>query len=131
MEYLASPERVIRDQLSQYSAPKDLTDNTFAFSGSWKVMPEYSHPQAGATLRLNFEAKEVFLVMKPTGAVPGQIKLTLDGKLQSVGEDVQQGVVNVDTDRLYKLIKLENPGRHLLQLEFLDNNTEIYAFTFG
>ncbi len=131
MEYLASPERVIRDQLSQYSAPKDLTDNTFAFSGSWKIMPEYSNPQAGATLRLNFEAKEVFLVMKPTGAVPGQIKLTLDGKLQSVGEDVQQGVVNVDTDRLYKLIKLENPGRHLLQLEFLDNNTEIYAFTFG
>jgi len=41
------------------------------------------------------------------------------------------GVVTLDADRLYKLVKLEQPGMHLLRIEFLDGNSEVYAFTFG
>jgi len=32
---------------------------------------------------------------------------------------------------IYKLINLSAPGRHILKLEFQDNNTELFAFTFG
>jgi len=58
----------------------------------------------------------------------------LDGKPLSVdnaGEDVKNGVVKVDVDRLYKLIKLTAAGEHTLELEFLDGTIEVYAFTFG
>ena len=41
------------------------------------------------------------------------------------------GMVTVNADRLYKLINLPTPGRHILKLEFEDNNTEVFAFTFG
>ena len=61
------------------------------------------------------------------------MKVFLDSQLvtDQAGEDVVSGVVTVDVDRLYKLIKLENPGSHTLKLEFLDSNLELYAFTFG
>lgn len=41
------------------------------------------------------------------------------------------GVVTVDSDRLYNLIKLPSPGEHTLRLEFEDSNVELFAFTFG
>lgn len=93
-------------------------------------MDEYAHPKKGAILELDFEAKEVFLVMKPREG-KSQVRVLLDGHEQSFGEDVKEGEVTIDADRLYKLIWLEEPGRHILRLEFLDDNAELYAFTFG
>ena len=45
----------------------------------------------------------------------------LDGKLvteKNAGADATSGVVKVDIDRLYKLIKLPNGGEHTLELNF-------------
>ena len=101
-----------------------------AYEGNWNVMEEYANPQKGAKLYLNFEAKEVFLVMRTKGE-PAKVKIYIDDKLQYFGEDNIDGTVTVDKDTLYKLIKLESPGKHNLRLEFEDNNAELYAFTFG
>lgn len=93
-------------------------------------MEEYPNPQKGAKLVLNFDAKEVFLVMRPKGS-PAKVKVYLDDEIQYFGEDNKNGIVIVDSDRLYKLINSPSPGRHILRLEFEDNNVELYAFTFG
>lgn len=98
--------------------------------GDWLSSNEYTNPQKGSTLNLSFESKEVFLVMRPKKGV-AKVKVYLDGKVQYVGEDNIDGLVIVDKDRLYKLIKLDIPGKHLLRLEFEDSNVEVYAFTFG
>ena len=60
--------------------------------------------------------------MRNSGAL-AKIKVYLDDKMQSA--------VTVDSDRLYKLINLPSPGRHILLLEFEDGNAQLYAFTFG
>ena len=61
-----------------------------------------------------------------------QVKIYVDGEVQYLGDDVaSDGVVTLDSDRLYKLVKLEEPGKHLLRIEFLDDNSKVYAFTFG
>lgn len=134
MEFLESPENVSEDKLVKYTLPDKLGRNKFALNGSWNIGGERATPTSGSTLILNFEAKEVFLVMRPKKD-SGQIKVTLDGKIvdqDSKGEDViKNGIVDVNSDRLYKLIKLQNPGQHVLQLDFLDDNLELYAFTFG
>ncbi len=130
IDHFASPENIETDMLSTYTLPQQLRDNEFAFSGTWNVLSEYANPQAGAQLTLNFDAKEVFLVMRTKGE-PAKVKVYLDDKLQFFGEDSINGVVTVDNDQLYKLIKLGSPGRHLLKLEFEDNNAELFAFTFG
>ena len=136
IEHLVSPEKVVENGSALYSAPEKIPDNEFAFVGGWDVMEEYSSPAKGSALVLNFESKEVFLVMRPRdGVTPGKVRIYLDDKLVSetgaAGESVVNNEVTVDSDSLYKLIKLQEPGKHILKLEFLDANTEIYAFTFG
>lgn len=130
MQNFASPESVTENKPTAYTAPKDIPQDNFAFSGKWSLMNEYASPQKGAKLQLNFEAKEVFLVMRPKNGT-AKVKVFLDDKQQNLGADVKNGVVTINQDRLYKLIKLPTSGRHLLRLEFEDTNAELFAFTFG
>ncbi len=130
VEYLSSPEKIKYNSPTAFTSPKTIAPNTFAYEGTWRVMEEYANPQAGASLTLNFESKEVFLVMRTKGA-PAQVKVFVDGKIQYIGVDVEKGIVTIDADRLYKLVDLPDPGQHILRLEFLDENVEVYAFTFG
>jgi cytochrome c biogenesis protein CcdA/thiol-disulfide isomerase/thioredoxin len=131
LQYLASPEEVKENQLTTFSVPVSLPNNTFAYEGDWIVMPEYSAPNKGGRLYLNFEAKEVFLVARPKGDVAGSMKIFVDDEQQAYGEDVIDGAITVNSDRLYKLIRLSDPGKHTLRIEFQDDNVEVYAFTFG
>ncbi|MBT4124004.1 MAG: cytochrome c biogenesis protein DipZ [Candidatus Pacebacteria bacterium] len=126
----ASLERVSRNKKNIYTLPSKLGSNLFAYEGEWTFLSEYSSPEEGSKLHLNFESKEVFLVARPKGG-ESRFKVYLDGELKSLGEDVIDGFVTVDSDKLYKIINLPASGRHELQLEFLDSNIEVYAFTFG
>lgn len=126
------------NQKSNYS----LRDSTvpvhqFGLIGDWIIKDERAEPSAGSSLQLQFEAQEVFLVMRPTaGQKLSRVLIRLDGQtvdkqLNNAGEDVVNQRVEVTKDRLYKLIKLSKPGNHHLYLEFIDGNVELYAFTFG
>ncbi len=130
IDHFASPEQIKQNTLSTYTSPVNLGNNQVAYEGNWNVMDEYANPQKDAKLHLNFESKEVFLVMRTKGT-PAKVKVFVDDKLQYFGVDNVDGTVTVDKDTLYKLINLPNPGRHILRLEFEDNNAEIFAFTFG
>ncbi len=126
----ASPEKITRDTVATYTKPAQLGTNQVAYQGNWIIMDEYANPQQGATLELNFESKEVYLVMR-TKDKPAKVTVHVDDKLQYFGQDNKEGIVIIDADRLYQLITLPTPGRHILRLEFQDSNTELYAFTFG
>jgi cytochrome c biogenesis protein CcdA len=60
---------------------------------------------------------------RPIGIVTG---LTLS----DAGEDVREGAVTVRGQRLYRLVKLDSPGEHVLTLR-LDPAVSGFAFTFG
>ena len=130
IDNFASLEPILPDKISSYTPPSTLPENNISFEGNWAVMEEYANPQKGAKLILNFEAKEVFLVMRTSGD-PAKVKVYIDDKMQSFGEDNKSGIVTVNSDRLYKLINLPTPGRHTLRLEFEDSNAQLFAFTFG
>jgi cytochrome c biogenesis protein CcdA/thiol-disulfide isomerase/thioredoxin len=133
IEFFSSPESIRKDAQAIYSVPENIPFNTFAYGGSWMVGSDRAMPKKGATLIFHFNASEVFLVMRPT-AGSGEVQVSLDGAVvgtDTQGADVKQGTVVVESDRLYKLIRLDKPGEHILKLEFLDNNLELYAFTFG
>ncbi len=130
LQYFASPEKVVRDTQSSYTSPAKVGINQVAYQGDWTLMSEHANPQKGSSLILNFDAKEVFLVMRKK-IDPAKIKVYLDDILQAFGEDNIEGTVTVEEDRLYKLINLQSPGRHILRLEFQDNQAELFAFTFG
>jgi len=126
----ASFEKIAKNKISTYSAPAALRKNQVAYTGDWLIMDEYANPQKGAQLKINFEAKEVFLVMRSKDQ-PGKMKVHVDGEMKYFGEDNINGEVVVESDRLYKLIKLPSATQHILRLEFSDSNIEVFAFTFG
>jgi len=130
IQNFASPETIVQNKISQYSYPTNLGANKIAYNGNWKIMDEYANPQKDAELFLNFEAKEVFIVMRSKNG-QAKISVSLNGKPQDFGSDVINGKVTVDSDKLYKLIYLKSPGRHILQLRFEDDMSEIFAFTFN
>ncbi len=130
IDNFASPEKIVPDQVIAYTVPDTLARSQVAFEGNWIVSRDYANPMKGAKLHLNFDAKEVFIVMRNSGQV-ARIKVYLDGKLDYPGEDNQEGNVTIDSDRLYKLIDLPEPGPHTLTVEFEDENSQLYAFTFG
>lgn len=135
IERFASIEQIIQDQFSVYSLPPGLPEHFLAYGGSWNVGREYARAAEGSQLGIQFEGQEVFLVMRTIDGVDSApVQVELNGELvtvESAGTDVQDGIVTVTSDRLYKLIKLESPGTGYLQLTFPEGNVEVYAFTFG
>src|SRR3989344_149406 len=119
----SSLDSIAQDNLSEYKAPEMIPDNSVAFNGMWTITSEYAAPVKGASLFLSFEAKDVFLVMRPKENTTVEVNVYLDGKFIKT--------VIADADKLYPLINLKEAGRHILRLEFLDGNAELYAFTFG
>ncbi len=129
----ASPEGAQQDKESNYTTPSKLQLNAFAFSGKWKMLGETSMPAKGATLTFHFKAKDVYLVLNMIEKT-SQFKVFLDNKIitnQNQGADVHNGIVTVDENRLYNLVHMKEAEDHTLKLEFLDDNSSLFAFTFG
>ncbi|MBI2029682.1 cytochrome c biogenesis protein DipZ [Candidatus Gottesmanbacteria bacterium] len=120
MVNFASPEAV---ESQIFTIPTNLSTNQWALGENWTIEGEFSTSGKDASLELNFYADKVFLVIKPNQ--PGDtIKVFLDGELINT--------ITLDTDRLYEIINLQgNPGNHKLKLEFPNEDTSIFAFTFG
>lgn len=110
--------------------PNDYVD----LSEDWQTHPEYIESGTGSTLTLRFTGSKVFLVITPP-STGGTINVMLDGKPispQVAGADVVNGVVTLDSDRLYEFVDLKgNPGEHTLKLQFNNTGIQAFAFTFG
>lgn len=122
IDRFASPEDIAPDAFTTYTVPTRLPRNQFALDGEWSIASEYAAPKKGAKLSFDFDAKQVFLVMRPEDH-PVRVRVLLDDK--------EYRTVSVRADQLYTLIDLPTAGRHILTLEFLDAGVELYAFTFG
>jgi thiol-disulfide isomerase/thioredoxin len=110
--------------------------DSFSFGGDWNIKDEYAIAVKNAELNYKFVAGKVFLVLRPgnTAAIQ-RVKIYLDGKVvdsTNAGDDVQNGEITVNSDRLYNLVNLRGkPGNHILLLQFETTGIEAFAFTFG
>jgi hypothetical protein len=88
---------------------------------------------SGAGVEVEFQAKNVYLVLSSPGKRPLPVEVLLDGRPISAadaGADVHAGVVTVRRQRLYALVSLRGDERHRLSLRFAAGISG-YAFTFG
>ena len=90
--------------------------------GKWNMNKEYALPAPGATMTVSYDAKSVYLVMRPISG-SATVEINLDGKYQKT--------ITVDKDTLYTLVDSESPAPHELRLVFPSGNLELFAFTFG
>ncbi|MDQ2631830.1 MAG: cytochrome c biogenesis protein DipZ [Actinomycetota bacterium] len=109
-----------------------LAPDSLAYDGRWRIDPHGATAVSGALLHLDFGARRVFLVLGADGR-PRRVRVLLDGRPipdRLAGADVHDGVAMIRRQRLYRLVELPRPGRHLLTLQ-LDPGVSGYAFTFG
>ena len=111
-------EPVEEDADHAYTFPRALLANELAFGGVWTVEGERAVAGLSAGLRLQYRARNVFLVL--TGR--GSVQVLVDGK--------PERTVRVSGDRLYTLVERQEIGDHLLELRF-SPGVAGYAFTFG
>ena len=109
---------VLNDAERAYTFPAKLDDNELAFAGRWQVEDERAVAGRGARLRLDYRARNVFLV------------LTGRGSVQVLVDERAERRVRVTGDKLYTLVEREAIGDHLLELRFTPGVAG-YAFTFG
>jgi cytochrome c biogenesis protein CcdA/thiol-disulfide isomerase/thioredoxin len=105
------------DTARMYRA-QPLIDDHFTFEGQWRVESERAVAGLGARLRMVFRARDVHLVLSGKG--PVEVFLN----------DERRSTVEVNGDRLYTLLRLDESKRGVLELRFAPG-VAAYAFTFG
>lgn len=111
---------IFKDEPHQYTGSDKPGDDQVSLQGLFKVASEsITSLEDKATLRLNFAASHVYLVMSGSSKMP--IKIWQDNQF------VSQFIV--DEAKMYGVLN-GNFGRHVLKLE-LPKGISAYAFTFG
>jgi len=120
--------------LNKFGLTSNPKPDSFHFYGTWNLQPEYAEAVKDASIRLNFEALQVYLVIWPNLS-EDVTEVLLDGKLipkKFSGKDLLNSHVLFNDPRLYHLVDLHgNRNQHILQLNFKTPGTRSYAFTFG
>ena len=129
------PTATLQDGTNAFTLSDNLSQDTFSLGGQWNITPDQAISGDKATLNYNFTAQNVYLVLRPGSAKQAQMKVYLDNKpisADQAGKDVKDGVVTIDTDRLYSLVELKGKTEnHILKLEFITPGIQAFAFTFG
>jgi cytochrome c biogenesis protein CcdA/thiol-disulfide isomerase/thioredoxin len=124
----------IRAGTQTFRAPaRNVPDDHLAYEGTWRIGKEAATAVLGARLKLAFGARRVFLVLGSARGKARPARVLLDGRPlpnRLAGRDVRGGSAVVTRQRLYRLVDLNRPERHLLTLE-LPPGVSGYAFTFG
>ena len=119
---------------ANYQLPKFLAQHQWALGGDWKVEAEKITSAApNATLRINFQSKNVFLVLGSSSGKPVGATLSLNGKplAADAGKDVTDSAIRVTNHRLYTLISQKEATSGVLEITANEPGLEAYAFTFG
>lgn len=111
------PDGVVEYQL------RDVTSDHWSLGGAWKITPEYAVGlKAGSRFRMSVESDAMHLVL---GSMDGEkrVQIRVDGKVKET--------ILVKEKQLYTIANFPEAGRHLVELELLDDGVEFYAATFG
>jgi len=117
---------------SHFVASADrLEPNEWTLAGMWQHNDENIMSTApDASVRFNFTASKANLVISGRGMV----EVLVDGTrlTEHAGRDVQDGVLTLDSERLYELTDFGDIYEtHEIELRFHESDVALYAWTFG
>jgi thiol-disulfide isomerase/thioredoxin len=114
--------------------PQSLPINGWGLEGEWKSANKFiESKKSQASLRLNFNAKKVFLVMASNKKTSIKVDVFFNGKKVDksfFGADVKNGSVTVAESRLYELLNLNQSTNGVLEIKAEEEGLQAYAFTF-
>jgi cytochrome c biogenesis protein CcdA/thiol-disulfide isomerase/thioredoxin len=111
--------QIVPDKPAQYTFANSLFSNAFSYDGTWRVGSEKITAIKDARLRLDFQAKDVYIVLGGKGTV----QVLINGK--------QTKTLRVAAEKLYTVRASKTLAAHaLLELRF-SPGVQAYSFTFG
>ena len=111
--------RIVPGRPARYTFATSLPANALSYDGTWRIGGESITAGTGARLRLNFQAKNVYIVLGGRGAV----QVMIDGKPTKT--------LRVDAEKLYTVRSSDTlTSGALLELRFTPG-VQAYSFTFG
>jgi cytochrome c biogenesis protein CcdA/thiol-disulfide isomerase/thioredoxin len=117
-----------------YQFPETLVNDAWAISGDWTGQGQYiTETKAGAQLELNFQARDVYLVMSAPVPVKATVEVSGDGVASvTPTEDVSaSGEMTISSAKLYHLVHLPSSQRAVVTVTFEGTGAQAYSFTFG
>ena len=119
--------------VQQLAIPAKTQLDTLYLGGNWNIQAEYAkNLSADAKIVFRYQGQKVFMVASADS--PVVITVLRDGEPigAAAGSDVVDGVVTVQEDRLYQIVKdPEGYGEHTIELIITSPEVEVYTFTFG
>ncbi|MFL5962832.1 MAG: cytochrome c biogenesis protein DipZ [Gaiellaceae bacterium] len=109
---------IVPGKPAHYTFASNLFANAYSYDGTWRVGGEEITAIRDARLRLDFQAKDVYIVL----GGKGMVEVLIDGK--------QTKTLRVDSERLYTVRASENASHAVLELRF-SPGLRAYSFTFG
>jgi hypothetical protein len=116
MRYQGTP--IVNDRWHTYQFASSLGDSQLSYAGQWNVGAQRIVSGSKARLRLQFRARDVYIVLGGHGTV----RALVDGK--------PVGTLGVTSDRLYTVTTSPRSRTGLLELRF-SPGVQAYSFTFG
>ncbi len=126
--YAGNPE--LSAQNTQYDFPSTLSTNQWALKGSWNINPHYvQSTSANATIKLHFNARNVYMVMGSIDNQPIKMSILLNGK--PVQDKQNPNNIEVIAHKLYPVLSLPASTDGELEVQFDKPGVQVYTFTFG
>jgi len=128
--YLGSDRAEREDSGWRQPLVKDHWDT----NGLWKVEEQrLISKSAGASLRLHFNSRNVYLVIGKSSDQPVHLKILLNGQppAGAAGVDAPGGLVTIEGHALYELIHQDTTKEGVVQITADAPSAELYSFTFG
>jgi thioredoxin family protein len=116
MRYEGTP--IAHDRWRTYQFASSLAQSQLSYAGQWNVGAQRIVSGAKAKLRLQFRARDVYIVLGGHGSVHAFV----DGR--------PERTLEVTSDRLYTVTSAPRSRTGLLELHF-SPGVEAYSFTFG
>jgi thiol-disulfide isomerase/thioredoxin len=116
-----------------YPDPGRPNDNDQVLvTGTWADHGQYLEATASGHLRLNFSARDLYLVAGPDSA-PVHVTVTVDGvavPASQRGPDLAASGLDITSQQLYHVLQGQGGNRHLIDLA-VPAGFRLYTFTFG
>jgi len=129
-ELLAGGKRFVEGEQT-FAVPGSPVLNALYLGGTWNITHEHAESVSDASIIFRYRARDVFIVASSDDGA--DVEILQDGKSlgDAAGEDVNDGKLHIQDERLYKIIR--NPGgeEHTLEIKVKGGKLKAFTFTFG
>ena len=143
-DYLGNSEGYGGGAPTAYNDPGDYEDGKFYLQGVWSIDSEsVTHSRTGSNfedyIAIDYSARSVNVVVRPTGGDPFPVIVTLDGEpvpVEHRGKDIAEDgdgntVLNIDGPRMYNVLQSPMQRRGELRLSTNSPDFSLFTYTFS